>query len=150
MNITTEVNINSKGVTSKIENLLDENTMLQIQNLFAKVIDPYVPMDTGSLAHTIEVTSKGVKYNVPYAHYMYIGLVYGPNIPIIENGEIVGWFSPPGKGSKYPTGRPINYDLSAHPLATSHWDQVAMQTQMTKFESDVKKILVRRAKELYG
>lgn len=150
MQTTVEVDIDTNRLANKIENLLDDNTMLQIQTLYAKTIDPYVPMDTGTLAHTLEITSKGVKYNVPYAHYMYIGLVYGPNIPIIENGEIVGWFSPPGKGSKHPTGDSINYDLSAHPLATSHWDKVAMQTEIHKFENDVKQILVRRAKELYG
>lgn len=37
-----------------------------------------------------------------------------------------------------------------HPLATSHWDKVAMETQMPVFQQRVLEILKARAKELYG
>lgn len=37
-----------------------------------------------------------------------------------------------------------------HPLATSHWDEVALQTEMDTFVNGVREILVNRAKELYG
>ena len=37
-----------------------------------------------------------------------------------------------------------------HPLATSHWDKVAMETQMPVLEAQVLEILKARAKELYG
>ena len=45
----------------------------------------------------INVSSDGVYYNSPYAHYQFEGIVYGPNIPIFENGVIVGWWSRPNK-----------------------------------------------------
>lgn len=37
-----------------------------------------------------------------------------------------------------------------HPLATSHWDKVAMETQMPLLIEKVTEILKARAKELYG
>lgn len=37
-----------------------------------------------------------------------------------------------------------------HPLATSHWDKVAMETQMPLLKEKVTEILRARAKELYG
>ena len=37
-----------------------------------------------------------------------------------------------------------------HPLATSHWDKVAMETQMPLMIEKVTEILKARAKELYG
>ena len=42
------------------------------------------------------------------------------------------------------------YTKTFHPLATSHWDEVAMQTEMPTLEAEVKNILIARAKELYG
>lgn len=42
------------------------------------------------------------------------------------------------------------YHKEVHPLATSHWDEVAMQTEMDAFTARVKQILVERAKALYG
>ena len=37
-----------------------------------------------------------------------------------------------------------------HPLATAHWDKVAMETQMPVLIAQVTEILKARAKELYG
>ena len=42
------------------------------------------------------------------------------------------------------------YCKAFHPLATSHWDEVAMQTEMPVLEAEVKKILIERTKALYG
>jgi hypothetical protein len=86
-------------------------------------MDKYVPMRDGDLAIN-NVIEKGNKviYNSPYAHYMYIGKVMGPNIPKKDaNGNIVGYFSPKGK-PKYYTGKDIVYNPEKHPLATSYWD----------------------------
>lgn len=48
----------------------------------------YVPWDTGTLARSpYSVTAIGsgeVVYPGPYAHYMYYGEVYGPNIPVLR------------------------------------------------------------------
>ena len=88
---------------------------------------PYVPFDEGILAGSAntatEIGSGEVVYDTPYARYLYYGEVYGPNIPIVENGEIVGWKSPKEKHS---TGRTLQYNTDKNPLAGSHWFDRAM------------------------
>lgn len=88
---------------------------------------PYVPFDEGILAGSAntatEIGSGEVVYDTPYARYQLYGEIYGPNIPIVENGEIVGYRSPP---EKYPTGRPLQYNTDKNPLAGSHWFDRAM------------------------
>ena len=138
--------INFVRVEEKLRKLADEETMRQIHNSFATFLDPYVPMDTGMLAQGVTVTPEYIQYNAPYAHYMYTGIVYGPNIPIVENGEVVGYFSPPGK-KKNPTGAQINYNREMHPQATHHWDKRAMEEKGDVFVKDVEEILKRRLKE---
>lgn len=63
-----------------------------------------------------------VAWNTPYAHYQYMGEVYGPNIPIIdpETGVLMGYFSPPGR-PKHPTGKKLTYDKSQNPNAGPFW-----------------------------
>ena len=107
---------------------------LESGGLVQKVIDEavirydmqYVPWETGTLAksaYSATVIGSGeVVYPGPYAHYMYYGEVYGPNIPIFEDdsGEPTRWFSPPGQ-EKHPTGRPLQYAQDVNPLAGSYW-----------------------------
>lgn len=141
-NITVEMNFDKLQEKLNAINV-DENAMLEIHNTFAKMINDYVPMDEGVLSQDIEITPEYVRYVQPYAHYQYVGEVYSPNIPIKEDGEIVGWFSPPGQ-KKHPTGKDIQYSVEKHPLATKEWDKVAMQTKKDEFEIQVKQILQRR------
>lgn len=88
---------------------------------------PYVPFDEGVLAGSAntatEIGSGEVVYDTPYARYQYYGEVYGPNIPKVENGEIVGYWSPP---EKHPTGRQLQYNTDKNPLAGSRWFDRAM------------------------
>lgn len=150
MRVQIDVNIDTKRLAKQFEALKDDNVMYQIHDLFFKMCDPYVPMSEGILAHTnVDVTKDSVRYVQPYAHYMYVGEVYGPNIPIKEDGIIVGWFSPPGK-KKHPTGRDINYDTEKHPLATKEWDKAMMRDKGDVFLDAVKDIIMTRFKELYG
>ena len=86
----------------------------------------YVPWETGSLARSpyavTQIGSGKVIYPGPYAHYMYYGEVYGPNIPIFEDdsGEPTSFFSPPGQ-KKEPTGKKLQYSKDMNPLAGSFW-----------------------------
>ena len=88
---------------------------------------PYVPFDEGVLAGSAntatEIGSGEVVYDTPYARYQYYGEVYGPSYPIVENGEIVGWRSPP---EKFPTGRQLQHNTEHNPQAGSHWFDRAM------------------------
>ena len=86
---------------------------------------PYVPASPDrtlefSAQVSTEIGSGTVIWNTPYAHYQYMGIVYGPNIPILQDGVLMGYFSPPGR-PKQPTDRELTYDTSQNPLAGSHW-----------------------------
>lgn len=71
--ITTDVYVDEIALEHKLENLIDDTVMLQVNNLFAKMCDPYVPYLENPLSTTLEITSEYVKYLVPYAHYQYTG-----------------------------------------------------------------------------
>lgn len=131
----------------KLEQVVnDAATRLAVHNTLAKMCDPYVPMQTGTLAQTTRITPEGVTYTQPYAHYQYEGQVYGPNIPIVQDGVIVGWFSRPGQ-KKEPTGAQINYSKELHPLASAHWDKAMLRDKREQFEKEVTEIVIRRYKE---
>ena len=49
------------------------------------------------------VGSGRVQWTAPYAHYLYEGRVMGPNVPLHEGGQLVGFFSP--KAPKKYTGK---------------------------------------------
>lgn len=149
MKVRVGVNINTKKLEQQFQSLVDDDCMYQIHNLFYKMNDPYVPMDEGVLAQNHEITKDYVAYRVPYAHYQYVGEVYGPNIPLIEDGIVVGWFSPPGQ-KKHPTGQEIQYNTEKHPLASKEWDKAMMRDKGDIFLKQVADILVQRCKELYG
>lgn len=88
---------------------------------------PYVPFDEGVLAGSANTATKvgsgEVIYDTPGARYLYYGEVWGPNIPKVENGEIVGYWSPP---EKHPTGKKLQYSTEKNPMAGSHWFDRAM------------------------
>lgn len=141
--------LNLRKLSNGISALLDDATMTEIHNLFAKTIEPWVPFREGVLAQSVEVTAEHVRYPGPYAHYVYTGEIYGPNIPIMQDGVVVGWFSPPGQ-KKEPTGRAMTYNTELHPLASKEWDKAAMEVKLDEFQRGVKEILERRARQIYG
>lgn len=102
----------------------------------------YTPFDTGNLAiDSVTLTTDEIRYNSPYAHYMYEGKVMGPNIPIKDKkGNIIRWFS---KSPKYYTGEDIQYKLDRNPKATSHWDQVMWANEQEQVIEDVEKAMER-------
>ena len=57
-----------------------------------------------------------IEHTAPYARYVYYGEVYGPNYPIFQAGQIVGWYSSRGR-AKHPTGRKMQYNRSLHPIS---------------------------------
>ena len=144
MAVLFNVHVDSAKIAKELSAITSDNkTMLAIHNLFAKLINPYVPMDEGDLSQGVKISAEYVWYDKPYAHYQYIGEIYGPNIPIYENGVIVGWRSPPGKGSKHPTGRQIEHSKEKHLDASKEWDKVAMTNPeiKQKFEKGVENII---------
>lgn len=86
---------------------------------------PYTPMRSGRLMQSATlgtvIGSGKIVYNCPYARYQYYGVVYGPNIPLYENGVLVGFRSPK---KKHPTNRQIQYSKAKHPEAQRLWFEV--------------------------
>lgn len=87
-----------------------------------RYMDKYTPMRTGALIRSATLGTKigsgRIVYNSPYARYQYYGEIYGPNIPVYKDGELMGWRSPP---KKHPTGREITYSQDKHPNAQKLW-----------------------------
>lgn len=119
--MSVTVDINDMKLKTLLDGLIDDTTMLQIHNLFAKMCDPYVPFLEGPLSQSAfaNVKPDGVTYSTPYAHYQYVG----------QN---------------------FNHTLDYHPKATAFWDKVMMSEKGEEFAKQVEDILTRRAKELYG
>ena len=115
-----KVVLNSADVIKKRLNLEKDGL---VQQFFTKAcqkhMDKYVPFADGNLRNNYFLGRDYIKYNSPYAHYMWVGKVMGPNIPIIEEGLVVGWFSPKDK-EKYYTGADITYHTGN---TFSHWDR---------------------------
>ena len=106
-------------------------------------MDKYVPYNDGNLAERVWEEPKEIHYLSPYAHYMYEGEVYGPNVPIKRKGtdEIVAWFSP--IKPKYKTGATINYNKSMHPLASPKWDKKMWSAEKEKVLKEVEEFIRR-------
>ncbi len=89
-----------------------------------RLMAPYTPRRNGVLEQSAKlgtvIGSGEIRQITPYARYMYYGKVYGPNIPIFENGQLIGFFSPKGK-AKRPTGAQLRYNKSKHPKAGPFW-----------------------------
>ena len=100
----------SKFRTTKQEKLLDmlddDNVRSNINLRIKNAINRYVPKKSGRLRRSAYVTPTEIVWSTPYAHYQYMGEVYGPNHPIIRHGTIIGWYSTPGM-TKTPTGREL-------------------------------------------
>lgn len=101
-----------------------QKTQRYIDSESVRLMVPYTPMRNGLLMDSVKlgtvIGSGELRYLSPYARYLYYGEIYGPNIPIYEGSQLVGYFSPKGK-KKHPTGRPLKYDTSRHPQAGKLW-----------------------------
>lgn len=89
----------------------------------ARFCDPYVPMSPGSgvhmkMQHAISQDGSTLTYPGPYAHYQYEGRAMGPNIPLIQGGQLVGFFS---RGPKRYTGKTLQYHGA--PMRGPKWDK---------------------------
>lgn len=68
VDVLVDMNVNAvynSRITSRVR-LLATTTL-------AKLLNPYVPFDTGTLANTAEVSETSVTYIQPYARRMYYG-----------------------------------------------------------------------------
>ena len=117
--VNVSVELDKSGIESKLLELIDSSTMLEIHNLFAKMCDPYVPFLEGPLSQTTEITPEYVRYTQSYAHYQYYGTEF-------------------------------NHTLDYHPLASAKWDEAMLSDRRDEFLEQVRQILIRKARQLYG
>ena len=108
---------------------------------------PYIPaspnriLENSAQAAT-EIGSGQVIWNTPYAHYQYMGIVYGPNIPVIQDGILMGWFSPPGR-PKHPTDRELTYDTAQNPLAGAYWFERAKADNLQQWLDEARRVMIQ-------
>ena len=148
--VSFDFSINANNLVDMVADVCNDGYCLRdIHRLLAVMTNDYLPFDKGALTRSVSYSKNGVTYSVPYAHYVYEGIVYGPNISYVDKttGE-VKWTSP--TKPKYNTGREMNYQTSGHPKATGHWDQVMMEEKGDEFVEGVREILQRRLNKLYG
>ena len=130
-------NVSIKIDTSRInKNIREAQKLLNLA--VVGDCDPLIPFQQGALRNSVTfpqgVYGGEIEYNTPYAHYLYQGEVYGPNIPIRDAaGNITGWYSPPKKN---PTGRPLTY----HTAGTGdHWFEKAKEQHKQEWIDLVKR-----------
>lgn len=112
----------------------DPEIRKRYNEIIGNAINQFVPMKSGALRISMRFDAESVHWgeSLPYAHYQYAGIVWGPNFPQRnEDGTIIGWRSPIGVGSKHPTDRllgatPGEYDGwvfgYSEPGTMAHWD----------------------------
>lgn len=137
------------GVTStviKIEGAVKADRQMKrfANTQLARYCEPFVPASAQKmLSAPVAITEDYVQYRGPYGHYQYEGVIYGPNIPIMEDGVLVGFFSPPNK-PKVKTDQKLQYSHDVHPQAQSHWDKAAMLRHKDDLESDIGNYIEQR------
>lgn len=89
----------------------------------ARLCDPYVPMQQGTLKGTVSIHPEGnyIKYSQPYAHYQYFGVVMG------------------GRAPKRYTGAKITYHGA--PMRGPNWDRRMLADRKRDIESDMASFL---------
>ena len=138
--MAVEIKLKTKELAAKLD---DAGTWTYAASEWHRLYRQYVPYAEGMLYNTIRITgSKGhaeITHTVPYAHYMYEGVIYGPSVPIMQGGVPTGYFTP--VDIKHNTGRPITYSKLYSGKATRHWDEAAMATQLPLLEESVGKFI---------
>ena len=123
--VVESVNIDIQGHMDRVRS---EKFWTYAASEWHRLYRPYVPFREGALYNTVNITGGGgegmIEHTVPYAHYLYEGEVFGPNIPIMQGGVPVGYFSP--VVPKHPTGKLMHYSG----MGSRHWDEAAKPTQL--------------------
>lgn len=124
LTIAGKMNISSADLIIKNHGLGKYGAIqMYIDNECIKLMEKYTPFQSGYLSGPAvlvytDIGSGKIIQNAPYARYLYYGVVFGPNIPLIIGGVLEGFYSPPHKES---TGRPLQYNTATHPLAGPFW-----------------------------
>lgn len=134
-----------------------DSTKRGVNMIIADMVKPYVPKKSGTLRDTVKIGPRTIVFGsgLPYARYQYMGEVYGPNHPIMQNGIVVGWFSKPGE-KKVPTGRELGLPGEwrgwkfgyTTPGTKHHWFQEMLENDKRTMQIRITNYLKKKAKEV--
>lgn len=133
----------------------NKEAMREAHRILGEMCEPYVPMESGQLRASMKAYPTSVKWETPYAHYQYEGVVYSPNYPLIRQGIVVGWRSPAGRKKKK-TNRELGVPGSymgwqfgyTTPGTAHHWFEKAMAGRgKNTYSINVTKMLKTMAKK---
>ena len=137
MAVTIKANLKTRELAGKMN---DPAVWLYAANEWHRLYRQYVPYKEGMLYNSVtyncEQGKATVTHTVPYAHYLYEGVVYEPSVPIMQGATVTGYFTPVDK--KTSSGRSLTYSTLYSGKATKHWDEAAKATQMPLLEKSVK------------
>lgn len=125
MQFVVETHINIQGHMNRVQG---EKFWTYGASEWHRLYRPWCPFKEGALYGTVNIHGGGgegvVEHTVPYAHYAYMGMVMGPNVPITQGGAIAGWFSP--VAPKHYTGKMLHFSG----MGSKEWDKAAAPTQL--------------------
>lgn len=128
----------------------DDETKYGINERLVDIINDYVPMDTGALRESVDITPDTVSWRTPYAHYQFAGWVYGPNFRVLtENGT--EWRSPRKDSGieKRPTGKRLGWYMGYTTEGTGpDWVNEMWRHERRRANVIITNYLKQRAKEL--
>lgn len=120
--VTIQVEVSEQALLRYLNALCnDESTMIEIHNLLAKMCDPYVP-------------------------YLNSPLSVSGMANVSADGVL--YTVPYARYQYYGIG--FRHTLEVHPKATALWDKAMLAERGDEFREYVKRILIRRANELFG
>ena len=91
----------STALQQKLFDLIgNKEVMRETHRILGEICEPYVPKNSGELRKSMRAYPKSVKWETPYAHYQYVGRVYAPNFPMVQDGKVIGFRTYNGK--RYP------------------------------------------------
>lgn len=117
------------------DRIFDEKTMLYAHTRLHAYCSDYVPMDSGMLDQTVDITPECVHYKSSYAHFQWEGILF-----VDDRGSAYAQRN----HSKHAAGTPLNYSTDKHPLATSHWERAAMAAHGDDLCGDIEDYLKRK------
>lgn len=132
MSVTVKWNRSPQSILNRI---LDDAAMTYAHTRLHAYCSPYVPMDSGMLDQTVDITPECVHYKSPYAHFQWEGVVF-----VDERGSTYALRN----HSKHPTTTPLHHSTDHHPLATSHWEKAMMAAKGDRFCKDIEDYLKRK------
>lgn len=136
----------------KLEKLVnDEETRRGINEILLRQINEYVPKgSTEELRSTAYATSENIVWPKEYAHYQFVGTVYGPNFRVFDEdiGDFM-WKSPKGAGSKYPTERHLGwYSGYSEPGTGADWANEMWANERRVTNMRITRYMKQRSREL--